>query len=508
MRHHILPLALAILVTSSVTAFAQGSVPQQPQLSLTGAMWTWLPTQYPDGRIWTSRGSAEDTVLLHVPVWIRNCWTTIDDETTFPITSFTIPVQYDSGALEFVEVDGSGHATNFEYSFRVDEDTSYYTVQGAPSQLNGRGRRVTITGQAAGPEDTLNPTSSSAIPCDQFPMLRMFTLIFRVKADGVNDPASLRTPLIIATDSLRYNSYSVNDPVWNIVPRSYQGLGGTDNFYFDAAAYEQCRDILRPSRPGMMWVEVVDSIPSLSWGDLDTVTIHIKPSHTWADTLSGKGYVDVVFSNSVTRSRATNITVETLEPWMRFRSISNGAFGGFEPISRPTRIGTIPYLDLGILGDPDLRTPMGDVTAAQPPFTLRIFGNNTMLSGGGRFVGAISFESPSMRPARVELPVVLIISDSVTSVDVQGASTSYASSTISVAPNPSDGVATLTVRTETSASVDIVAVDGRIVDTFTLNHTGGNAVHHVAVSALPSGVYRAVVRTREGVTSVGFVVTP
>jgi hypothetical protein len=300
----------------------------------------------------------------------------------------------------------------------------------------------------------------------------------------------------------------VNDPVWNVVPRSYQGLGGTDNFYYDANQNEQCRDILRPSRRGMMWIEVVDSIASLSWGDLDTVTIRIKPSHTWADTLSGQGYVDVVLSNSVTRSRATNITVETLEPWMRFRSISGDAFGGAEPIARPTRSGRIPYLDNGILGDPDLRTPMGDVTAAQPPFALRIFGNNTMLSGGGRFIGAITFESPSMRPARVELPVVLIISDTITSVDDQGASTSYASNTISVAPNPSDGVATITVRAEAAACVDIVAVDGSIVDTFTLDHTGGNAVHHVAVSALQSGVYRAVLRTQSGVTSVGFVVTP
>jgi hypothetical protein len=318
---------------------------------------------------------------------------------------------------------------------------------------------------------------------------------------------SLLTPIIIVNDSLRYNDYGVSDPVWHGAPVStYAGLGGTDNFFLDAAQYEQCRDPMRPSRRGMMWVEVVDSVPSLSWGDLDTVTIRIKPSHTWADTLSGQGFVDVQLSNTVSRSRAWNIVVETQEPWIKFRSISNNAFRGSEPISSPNRYGTIPYLDNGILGVANLPTAYGEPTIPQPPLILRIFGNNTMLSKGGRFVGAITFESPSMRPVRVELPVVLIISDTITSVSDKGAGSPLTSSSITVAPNPSIGDATITVYAETSASVDIIASDGRVVDRYTLDRQSGVPVLTIIVSSLSSGMYRAVLRTKNGVTSVGFAV--
>lgn len=503
-------LLFLLLVLLPTAAQSQGMPPEVPMLSFTmrdtigNRMWN--PTIYPDGRIWASVRSADDPMIIQVPVFIRNCWNAngISSVVTFPIRSFSIPIQFDSSAVEIVDIDTTGHAENFEYTWSTSPDTTYMRVVNAPSNIRSRGMRIVVKGQVVTAADSLPPTGepSKFKPCDQYPFLRLFTLHVRIKPGIAADPERPRTALVITNDSLSYNGISVFDSVWAGNPFRTTGLGGIDNHYLDANVQEQVRDPLRPSRAGMIWIESTSNTAALTvlndagTSTIDTVTIRIANTHTWADTLDGKGYVDVIVSNSVVRTRASSIAATTAEPWMRFRS---------DPFPKPVRSGVIPYLDNGLLGSKDVPTAMGDPTTAQPPLRLRIFGNNTMSAKSGRFVGAISFTSTTMRPERVDLPVVLIISDTTTSVDDQGASSSWNVGSITIAPNPSSGSVTISTSTAASnATLELVASDGRIVERFAIE----NSQAVILTGTLASGVYRAVLRTAGGVTSAPFIVTP
>ncbi len=505
---------LLLLLTSAVHAQYAPSA-SVPTLSFFNSIIRAQHT-YPDGRLWVPAGSTSDPTTIHVPVYVRNCWRTTKPDAAFPvvgfpITSFSIPIQFDSSFFEVIGIDTTGHASNFSYSWYLSSDTTYMTIVNDRQRVQQRGMRITINGTAVSEQDTLNLTGPYAQEhCDLFPFTRMFSLILRVKPRSPLDTNFIPTALVISNDSLRYQGLRVFDSVWQTPRHRWTGLEGIDNFYFDAGGIEQCRDLLRPSRSGMLWIEFTEATPSIVFKNfngsqaIDTVTIRIPRTHTWADSISGQGVADVWVSNGTERSRATNIHVSTQEPWMRFRSISTGQSVAPEPIPAPVRTGVFPYLDRGLLGEADVFTLMWEPTQAQPPQRLRIFASNTMSATRGRYVGAITFTSTTMRPERVDLPVVLIISDTTTSVMDQGASGSLSNGSITIAPNPSSGAVSISATSDHRASLDIVAMDGRIIERFSLD--AGSSI--VIPGTLTAGSYRVVLRSPAGITSAGFIVTP
>jgi hypothetical protein len=299
-------LLATVIVFGTQTASAQTEKPELPTLSLTGTGSGWNTTYYPDGRIWAPRRGPNGERTLLVPVFVKNCWRSTVTYDAFPIYSFKFKVQYDSTALQFVGIEKNGPnfgpqntpisclAKDFEFSTHVARDTTYQSVINAPIQNRLRGKRVMI--DATCPK-ALPQTGDITQPCDQRPFAELVYLRFTVIADPARDPVSARTPLIITNDSVFYNDFHVahelpfpNDPQ----PSTYAGLGGVDNFYLDANQVEQIRDPLRPSRPGMIWLEVTDLIPQLSF------TTQADPRFRIVDSVENSNGSDWFIKDTIT----------------------------------------------------------------------------------------------------------------------------------------------------------------------------------------------------------------
>ncbi len=437
---------LAALIGISTEAFAQSNKPELPTLSLTGAAAGWNTTYYPDGRIWTPRRGPNGERTLLVPVFIKNCWRSTADYEAFPIYSFKFKVQFDSTAVEFMGIEKNGPnrgtqnmplgclAKDFEFSSHVSRDTTYQSVIDAPIQNRLRGKRVMIT--AVSPK-SLPQTGDITTPCDQRPFVELVYLKFRVIANPAGDPVSARTPLIITNDTLFYNDFQVgfeipfpNDPQ----PSEFAGLGGVDNYYFDANQVEQIRDPLRPSKPGMIWLEVTDLIPQLSftnvadpqfrlvdsvqnsngssWFIVDPITI--DSGSNYDDNVNGIGTRDIDVINAVLGTRAYDITVQSDSKWLKFKSFLKGGAGEINPFPNPVREGYIPMMDKGILGTTNGTTPNGDPTVGMRDLNMRVIcdPNELPLDGGGEvagtYVGYLTFESNSINVTPVRIKVTFI----------------------------------------------------------------------------------------------------
>ena len=439
-------LLATVIVFGTYKASAQAEKPEMPTLSLTGTGSGWNSTYYPDGRIWAPKRGPNGERTLLVPVFIKNCWRSTATYDAFPIYSFKFKVQFDSTALRFVGIEKNGPnygpqntpisclAKDFEFSTNVVRDTTYQSVINAPIQNKLRGKRVMIDATCPKP---LPQTGDITQPCDQRPYVELVYLRFIVSADPARDPVSARTPLIITNDSLFYNDFQVayelpfpNDPQ----PSTYAGLGGVDNYYLDANQVEQIRDPLRPSRPGMIWLEVTDLIPQLSfttqadprfrivdsvensngadWYVKDPITIDYGSSYD--DNVNGIGTRDIDVINAVLGSRATDITVQTDQPWLKFKSFLKGGQGEINPFPQPVREGYVRVLDKGILGTTLGQTPMGDATTAMRDLNMRIICDPTELPDGneqevcGVYVGFITFKSTTINISPVKVKVTFI----------------------------------------------------------------------------------------------------
>jgi hypothetical protein len=442
---------LAVLIgIGTQGAFAQADKPELPKLSLTGSESGWSSSYYPDGRIWVPQEGRNGQRELLVPVFIKNCWRTTSQYTAFPIYSFKFKVQFDSSSLQFIGVEKNGPlrglqntpisclARDFEFSANVARDITYQAVINAPIQNRLRGRRVMIDAVSSKP---LPQTGDVTQPCDQRPMVELCYLRFKVIARPGADPVSSRTPLILTNDTLFYNDFQVgferpfpNDPQ----PSTYSGLGGVDNFFFDANQIEQIRDPLRPSRPGMIWVEVTDLIPQLSFTNVadprfrlvDSVTntngtewfvvdpITIDSGSNYDDNVNGIGTRDIDVINAVLGTRASDITVQSDQPWLKFKSFLKGGPGEINPFPQPVREGYIATMDKGILGTTNGITPMGDNTTAMRDLNMRIICdpnelvpdgvNGSEIEQAGIYVGYLTFESRSVSASPVRIKVTFI----------------------------------------------------------------------------------------------------
>lgn len=442
---------LALTAVISGEATAQVNRPELPTLSLTGAMSGWNNNIYPDGRIWVPRRGVNGERILTVPVFVRNCWRNTPTFTAFPIYSFKMKMQFDSTALEFIGIEKNGPvvapgllprpalARDFEFSAEVARDTTYQNVINAPLDNRLRGKRVMISAMSPKPlPQTGDPTAN----CESRPFVELFYVKFRVVANPANNPVSARTPIILTNDTLYYNDFAVgqeailpNDPP----PGRYAGLGGVDNFFFDINGIEQNRDVPRYSRPGMIWVEVTDEIPKLSftnvadrrlrlvdsvdgsngasWFVTQPITIDsgLASGDRFVDDVNGIGTRDIDVINATAGSRATNISVSSDEAWLLFRTFRRGGGSGeIDPIPTPSREGFIPVLDKGILGTVLGATPQGDPTELQRDVAFRILCDpqrlplNENREVTGIYTGNITFESASLDITPVKVRVTFI----------------------------------------------------------------------------------------------------
>ncbi|NQW30574.1 MAG: T9SS type A sorting domain-containing protein [Ignavibacteria bacterium] len=444
-------VGMTLLIVALFGIGSQVSVAQKPEmpiLTLTGSGSGWNSSYYPDGRIWVPRRGTNGERTMLVPVFIKNCWRSTETYKTFPIYSFKFKIQYDSTAFEFTGVDKNGPnrgplnmpigclAKDFEFTSNVARDLTYQSVIAAPIQNRQRGKRVLISGISS---RELPQTGDPTLPCDQRPYVELVYLRFRVIANPAADPVSARTPLIISNDTLFYNDFQMTKSLpfpGDPFPGTFAGLGGVDNYYFDANLAEQIRDPLRPSRPGMIWVEVTDLIPKLSftnvadpqfrltdsvsntnganWFIVDPITI--DSGSTYDDNVNGVGTRDIDVINSVTGSRAYDVTVQSDADWLLFKSFLKGGVGEINPFPQPVREGYIPLLDKGILGTTLGITPQGDATIQQRDLNMRIICDPNKLPLGqpgagelaGIYVGNLTFKSANIDITPVQIKVTFI----------------------------------------------------------------------------------------------------
>jgi hypothetical protein len=444
----VVALLAALIGFGSVVLEAQTNKPELPTLTLTGDGASWNRNIYPDGRIWSSsRGPNGERTLL-VPVYIKNCWRTTTTYKAFPIYSFKFKVQFDSTALELMGIEKNGPlrgpqmtpvsclAKDFEFNYEVARDTSYQSVINAPVQNRRRGKRAMITATSPKP---LPQTGDVTQPCDQRPYQELVYLRFRVIANTTLDPESARTPIILTNDTLYYNDFAVGKELafpGDVAPGQFAGLGGTDNYFVDALGQEQIRDPLRPSRPGMIWLEVTDVAPRLSftnvsnpafrladsvngsigsqWYVVDPITIDYGTPYD--DQANGIGTRDVDVINAITGSRAYDIMVQSDTKWLKFKSFTKGGGGQTElnPFPNPIREGYVQYMDKGILGSTVGVDPQGNSTVGQRDLNLRIICDPNELPSGdeqevtGTYVGYLTFKSNSLDVSPVRLKVTFI----------------------------------------------------------------------------------------------------
>ncbi len=264
---------------------------------------------------------------------------------------------------------------------------------------------------------------------------------------------------------------------------------------------EQVRDIKRASKPGMIWVEFTDSVPSIEFVNTDTVKVRIKKGSGFVDARGGNGTRDVVIQNGTVGSRATFVSVNTGEPWISFRVIRDSS----DLKRKRTQLDTILFIDNGILGTDSCLTPYGDSTKAMSPISLRIVCDEKMTSSMvGRFKGKIYFSSSSTEPALVALPVEFIIDDASTSVD-EGANVNRECPLIRVSPNPSRDACDVTIRSSGTTEFLVFSPDGRLEYSYRFVGNFDNE-ETFPVNELPSGVHSVVVRDQRGVAVTRLIV--
>jgi hypothetical protein len=445
-------LLMAMLTAMSSDAVAQQR-PELPIVSLTGQQAGWERNIYPDGRIWVPRRGANGERILTVPVFIKNCWRTTEAFEAFPIYSFKMKLQFDSSALQFIGIEKNGPAVpplnlpkpalakDFFFETHVARDTTYQNVINSPIENRLRGKRVLITGTSGRP---LPQTGDITTPCDQRPFVELFYVKFRVIANPGANPVSARTPLIMTNDTLMYNDFDIareapfpNDPP----PGRYAGLGGIDNFFIDVNNQEQNRDVPRYSRFGMIWVEVTDEVPKLSFTNVSDPRFRLVDSvqgsngATWFvtnpitidsgvasqdnfDEATGLGVRDIDVINAVAGTRATDVVVQSDQPWLLFRTFTRGGGEGeVNPIPVFVREGYIPIIDKGILGTVLGVDPQGINTVlrrdiafriACDPRRLPLFGEKGNQELAGIYTGYITFKSSTIDIAPVRVKVTFI----------------------------------------------------------------------------------------------------
>jgi len=431
---------------------AQQLVPQSPRLSLTGGEGGYNNSWYPDGRLWVAAAGNSGVTEVMVPVFMKNCWQTRSPYTVQPIYSFNFKLQYDSTALKPIGVVSRGPFMNgthpnvriqapdsaaltegWQLTWDDAVDSTYQVQNGLISPNNPnrlRGKRVRIAGQSSRPL----PTTGSSNDCNQYEYRPLLYVKFQVLGRpglGVSDVS----PLIITTDSIYYNNSNVyrespfpgdaNYPQPQPLDRIIAGVDYT-RIGIEPAA-------VNTINKGMIYVHVHNR-PQFAFlpeptGNPNEVSVRQETDSLFSLTrvipfdpvlqqAAGQAVNEVQVYLKPDGVRATNIIVESDQPWLLFQTR-----GAKNPIQAPSRVGRIAYIDKGILGSGGLGFP--DVqnanfpSAIDPLMNFRIICDPGQLTDNpdpknpsefaGKYVGYITFRSANADFTPVRLRVEFLV---------------------------------------------------------------------------------------------------
>lgn len=448
-------LSIALLAVGFllVTVDATSQYPQLPQLALVNPTFqsptmgsgTYYPdgsslnpnytgngTYYPDGRIWVPRAPDGGTREILIPVLVNSNWVNKGSNVAEPIYSFKFKLQYDERALIALGVQKIGAnqgdtlsiAQDFNIVWDDSKDVTYLKSIDPTSTDSQYGRRIRIVGTST------RPLPATTLDQRNETYLELLYIRFRVVAStgiGTNQP------LIITNDTLRYNDRS---PVGPQFPGDGQhtGLSGIDNSGGPI-------DPVEPTRPGIVYLNVTE-LPAIKFAEGTAPNVHPSPLVTdeslWImdDPMTvdsnGSGCSnfpfpdnanrEVVLSNGTGRSRLTDVTLQSDQPWLQFQAIARSGYKSPVPtsLSSPTRKGYVDFIDRGILVPPQSgastvgKDPLGNPLDPQ----ALLAGNGVLLkiicepkalppnSPAGLYIGYITVYSPVAKVAPVRLKVL------------------------------------------------------------------------------------------------------
>lgn len=466
-------LALCMLAPSFT---AKADKPALPILSLTGSDGRWNRDFYPDGRIWLPASDAQQHPReFLLPVFVENRWAKYDTEAgkiydPEPITSFRFSIQYDSSALRAIGyqlehpvldentfdpryTDANGYykplANKFNISWYDEKDESYKLYLRPDLQLSERkrGRAVTIVGTSTKPLPNTDLDAEGDFKILMYIKFRVLPTKTNPATQGGNQP------IIIKSDTIMWNDMNVcmdppfkemrpyNSRVQDDYPdidetgisgdqrSKFAGLAGVDNRVLQTSKW-----ITEPHLPGVIYMRIrqnlprfgfkvieqgvsqqppVDSVNSELWLVKDPLT----SDSAWAEFSDDLdiGTIKMQIENTVSISRLTDITVESNQPWLVFRSIRTGTQDKFiSSMSEYGRSGVIPFIDKDIIGNQAINNPLDDMDP-DPDGTVKIQikADEEMLEAGGEddpektgvYVGYLTFSSDvaEIDPVRVRV---------------------------------------------------------------------------------------------------------
>ncbi len=465
-----LALAGFLLISFAENSNAQNR-PEIPWLSLTGEHDSYNRDWYPDGRIWVPPSTANSPREFLMPIFIENKWYTYpqnaDRYQATPIKSFEFKILYDSSSLRAIGVqtfhpytreegtDGNRMdnrfkpwyeplAKDFNFSTWDEVDHSYrkYLNPAVPAEDFSKGRAFRIVGTSS------TPLPNTALDRRQYRVL--LYVVFRVipkNTPGVPavSQSERNSPIFIDHRVIKYNDLNVRvdapfkdrrkfDPLtvgeypdpssWTKPGDAVTGIGGVRNDDIPAIY------TIEPHLPGTVYIRVMDnnpefgfelargigSIPAIvnpqpgQWELVDPITV----DNTQIDPIVGSRTIQV--RNTVSTSRMQDITIESDQEWLSFRTVRVGT-NSKQPIPQFTRKGFINFIDNGIIGDPAIRDPRGSETmTSDPEVHLELRCDPAKLNKSnpndpekeGVYVGYITFKSPYAGVNPVKMRVTFI----------------------------------------------------------------------------------------------------
>ncbi len=470
--------ALTMLVLTLASSMeVSAAKPLVPRLNLfdfedginSGNLW------YPDGRIWLPVASNGTREFL-LPVFIDNRWfsyvtTGFYGQDTIeysadPIKSFQFKVVYNQNQLKAVGVQTSGprhdpdgltlspYALDYEplaNGFNIDwsdsNDFSYLTYIKTDAQPvdRAKGRSIRITGSSS---KALPNTSLTSAEFKVLLYIR-FRIIPTNQTELATNQAS-NNPMYISNDTIKYNDWNVttvpaffNSRSYKVkVATDYPDLGAPANWTngtlnFTGLAGIMNRDGYNPQPPnntmfGNIYVKFftddpkfgfstsrsIDPTPAVRLVDATNEGIWEIRTPITVDNVVGAPEVakrEVELFCSIASTRITDIIVESDSPWLLFQTLTKpGVSKSPNPIPSPKNVGTINWLDNGILGRNNVLDELGKETTFDGKVFLEVRCDPSKLTAGGNgekegiYVGYITFKSQFAKVNPVRLKVTFI----------------------------------------------------------------------------------------------------
>ncbi len=438
-----------------------------PKLNLTGNLSGYNTDWYPDGRIWVPPSTTSPREFL-MPVFIDNQWAPkpTDSNTVMPIRSFEFKILYDSSSVRAIGIQTEHpftqeEATNpnrndrrftpwyeplakgFHFSTFDEKDTNYtkymFPNRKGTDEEPMKGRSFRIVASSA------SPLPNTSLTEHQYRVL--LYVVFRV-IDPRSKPSlsSDNSPIVIDNDVIRYNGINIRKE--RIFPDNNYPLPTAIEFDADGFTNKaevtgltglrndlvNSRWLLYPERylPGVIQLKVMTKTPEFAFKtqnasgygsslelirkEADGLFILVNPitvDNTDIAPQFGSKIVQVKIPDELGQTRLKDITIQSDEPWLSFKSTMVGTQSK-NPIPSYTRKGYINFIDFGILGE--LEDPAGLKNTKDLEVHLEIKCDPSQLVKNnpndpekeGVYTGYVTFKSPYAGITPVKLKITFI----------------------------------------------------------------------------------------------------